>query len=34
MIISNTNVDVCINKINMIRLGINPRNCDLNLNID
>jgi hypothetical protein len=34
MIISNTNVDVCINKIKMIRPGINPKSCDLNLNID
>lgn len=34
MLISNTNVDVCINKIKMIRPGINPKNCDLNLNVD
>lgn len=34
MIISDTNLDVCINKIKMIRPGINPKNCDLNLNVD
>lgn len=34
MVISNTNVDVCINKIKMVRPRINSRNRDLNLNID
>jgi hypothetical protein len=34
MIISNTNLNVCVNKIKMIRPGINPKSCDLNLSID
>lgn len=34
MITSNTNLNVCVNKIKMIRPGNNPRNCDLNLNVD
>ena len=34
MITSNTNLNVCVNKIKMIRPGNNPRSCDLNLNVD
>ena len=34
MIISNTQCDVCINKIKMIRPGMNPKSCDLKLNVD
>lgn len=34
MIISNTNLNVCINKIKMMRPGNNPQSCDLNLNVD
>lgn len=34
MIISNTNLDVCVNKIKMIRPSKNPKSCDLSLNVD
>lgn len=34
MIISNTQCDVCIKKIKMIRPGMNPKSCDLKLNVD
>ncbi|NYB52103.1 MAG: pilus assembly protein [Methanobacteriaceae archaeon] len=34
MITSNTNVDISINKIKMIRPNTNPRSCNLNLNVD
>jgi hypothetical protein len=34
MMISNTNLNVCVNKIKMIRPGTNPKSCDLNLNVD
>lgn len=34
MMISNTNLNVCVNKIKLIRPGNNPKSCDLNLNVD
>lgn len=34
MLISNTNVDISINKIKMIRPEKNPKSCDLNLSVD
>lgn len=34
MFTSNTNIDISINKIKMIRPGKNPKSCDLSLSVD